>query len=96
MREFAESFYKSKAWQDCRNAYAKSRHGLCERCLSVGRYTPGAIVHHRIHLTPNNIGDPSVTLAWDNLMLLCRDCHAEMHKPQKRFTVDDLGRVTAR
>lgn len=96
MKEYAASFYKSQAWQDCRNAYAKSKHHLCERCMSMGVFTPGDIVHHKIFITPQNITDPGVTLEWGNLQLLCRDCHAAVHKPQKRFTVDELGRVTAR
>jgi 5-methylcytosine-specific restriction endonuclease McrA len=37
------------------------------------------MVHHIRHLTPENIGDPKVSLAYDNLMRLCRDCHAFMH-----------------
>jgi 5-methylcytosine-specific restriction endonuclease McrA len=49
--------------------------GLCVRC---GR--PGEIVHHKIHLTPQNINDPSIALGEDNLELLCRDCHAIVHE----------------
>lgn len=96
MRDFAALFYKSKAWQHCRDAYARSKRGLCERCLMQGRYNAGVIVHHKIHLTPDNINDPNITLNPDNLMLLCRDCHALAHKPTKRFKVDEFGRITAR
>ncbi|WP_265445078.1 hypothetical protein [Acetivibrio straminisolvens] len=32
MKEWAKPFYKSKAWQDCREAFFIFRHGLCERC----------------------------------------------------------------
>ena len=96
MKEFAKSFYKSNAWEYTRKAYAKSQRNLCERCLARGKYSPGIIVHHKIHLTPDNITDPSVALCWDNLELLCRDCHAAEHKSQKRYKVDDMGRVTAR
>lgn len=95
MREFAEGFYRSQAWHNCRNAYAAKRGHLCERCLERGIYNIGEIVHHKIHLTPDNIHDPSITLNPDNLQLLCRNCHALEHKPQKRFVVDELGRVTA-
>lgn len=97
MREFAESFYKSPAWKNTRKAYAKSVGGLCEKCLARGIYKAGEAVHHKIHLTPQNISDPAVSLSWDNLILLCRDCHGEEHKKiQRRYTVDDAGRVTAR
>ena len=45
-------------------------------------------------LTPDNIHDPSVTLSWDNLKLVCRDCHAKEHGSMKRYKVDEFGRVT--
>ena len=93
MKPWAEAFYKSKAWKDCREAYARSRSGLCEKCLKEGRYTPGDIVHHKIQLDPVKILDPSISLNWDNLELLCRKHHAEAHGSAKRYKVDDFGRV---
>ena len=97
MKPFAESFYKSIQWQNTRNAYAKSVGGLCEVCKAKGIYTAGEIVHHKIHLTPQNISNPDVSLAWDNLQLLCRECHAEAHtQSERRYSVDDLGRVSPR
>lgn len=103
MKPFAKSFYTSTAWANCREAYAKSKGGLCERCLKFGQYSPGEIVHHKIHLTPANIGDARITLDWNNLELLCRDCHAEEHEAEykqrkntaKRYKIDDFGRVMA-
>lgn len=53
--------------------------GVCERCFALGKLTPATMVHHIRHLTPENIGDPKVSLAYDNLMRLCQDCHAFMH-----------------
>ena len=94
LKPYAESFYKSTAWQNCRNSFAKSKQGLCERCLARGELKPGEIVHHKIHLTPFNIGDPNITLDWNNLELVCRDCHAEEHqKRSRRVKVDAMGRV---
>lgn len=95
MQEWAEQFYSSSAWKTCREEYAKSKGRLCERCMSFGFYKPGEVVHHKRHLTPENINDPDVTLNFKNLMLLCRDCHAIVHKPERRFKVDRLGRITA-
>lgn len=74
-RDFARSFYKSKAWQDTRESYISKRQsvdgGLCEVCcMSVG-----TIVHHIEHLTPENINDPHIALGHDNLELNCHDCH---------------------
>ena len=74
MKEWAKSFYKSKAWRQCRDAYFVSQHGLCERCNG-----PGKIVHHKIYLTPDNINDPDISLNWDHLELLCQDCHNQEH-----------------
>ena len=88
-------FYKTEAWKACREAYAKSVGGLCERCLKKGRVVPGEIVHHKVHLDAENVNDATVSLSFDNLELLCRECHgAEHRKRMKRFKVDALGRVT--
>ena len=95
-KEFATAFYKSRAWRNCRDGYSASVGHLCERCLSRGLYVPGEIVHHKVHLTPENINDPNVSLNWDNLELLCRECHAKMHGSQKRYKVDEFGRVTVK
>ena len=78
-KDFARSFYSSKQWQDCRNEYAKRRHHLCEDCLRRGIYKPGVIVHHIEELTPFNITNPEIALGFDNLELLCRECHLREH-----------------
>lgn len=93
MQEWAEGFYKSRAWQRCREQKYKQARGLCERCLAKGVYKPGEIVHHVIELTPENICNPDITMGLDNLQCLCRDCHAEAHRGKKRYKVDELGRV---
>ena len=95
MKDYAKAFYKSAAWKKTRDAFLKSKGGLCERCYKKGRFTPGVIVHHKIHLTPENINVPEITLNWDNLELLCRDCHAAEHGTEKRYKIDELGRVIA-
>lgn len=78
-RDFARSFYKSKAWLKTRQAYIQSVDGLCERCLTRGIVKPGVIVHHKVHLNPQNIHNPDIALGFDNLELVCRDCHAKEH-----------------
>ena len=82
VRPWARKFYNSKEWQACREAYIASKQGLCERCLAEGRISPGEIVHHKEWLTQETIGDPSVTLNFDNLELLCWECHNKEHSKQ--------------
>lgn len=74
-KDFAKAFYKSKAWKGCREAYISKRivvdGGMCEVC----HQRMGYIVHHIVPLTPDNIGDPLVTLNHDNLRYDCKECH---------------------
>ena len=100
MKDYAKVFYKSKQWKDCRAAYLKSVGGLCERCLRQGLFTPGKIVHHKIHITPENIGNPLITLDWNNLELVCHNCHNEIHEHDfnhpgrnRRYLIDENGKV---
>lgn len=94
MKEWAKSFYNSPTWKSCRAAYIKKAGGLCERCLKRGLVVPGEIVHHKVHLTPENIGDPNISCCFDNLELVCRDCHADEHaRLKKRYRFGDDGRV---
>jgi hypothetical protein len=95
MQDFAKRFYLSKAWRDTRDYIYRRDMGLCVRC---GK--PGEIVHHKIYLTPQNIGNPSITLSEDNLELLCRECHAIEHEGQlptdRELTFDSKGNLVER
>lgn len=100
-REFAKSFYNSRAWKACREAYRQSVNGLCERCLERGLYVPGDEVHHKIYLTPENINDPYITLNWENLELLCATCHSKEHNEKysplrEGFGFDENGDLVRR
>ena len=109
-RDFARKFYHSKQWKNTRAAYMravvdvngeKCPANLCEKCFSRGFTQTAEIVHHKEHLTPENITDPKVTVSFDNLERLCRLCHAEEHpeiyenmdtdKPRVKF--DSEGNV---
>jgi 5-methylcytosine-specific restriction endonuclease McrA len=86
MKSWAEKFYKSKAWKECRESYITIVHGLCERCGQ-----PGKIVHHKEILIPENINDPYVSFNWDKLEYLCQDCHnKEHHACKDKITRDGL------
>lgn len=74
-RDFAKSFYNSKEWQQTRDYIMKRDNYLCVKC---GR--PAVEVHHKKHLSPDNINDVNVTMNPDNLISLCKDCHFEEHK----------------
>ena len=88
-----ERFYTTQAWRKARDAVLKEHGGLCQICMSKGLIEPAVHVHHRIHLTAENINDPHITLDRSNLMALCEACHSEQHRT-KRWRCDALGRVT--
>ena len=97
MKDFAKTFYSSKAWKNCRESFRTSRQGLCEICLAKGLIVPAEIVHHKIEINPVNIHDPSVTLSWDNLQCVCRECHAQIHGAvEKRWVIDEDGHAVAK
>jgi len=74
MKDWAESFYYSKAWQRTRQAVLINSHYQCSRCGGLA-----TMVHHKIYLTPGNIMDPEITLGLDNLEPLCDTCHQHEH-----------------
>lgn len=92
MSGFASSFYISNEWITCRRDYANSKGNLCERCAAAGYIVPGTEVHHKTRLTPDNISDPAISLNWDNLELLCKDCHLKEHNKTIMRT-DYMGHV---
>ena len=88
-----ERFYTSTAWRKCRASVLADHGGLCQICLSKGLIVPAVHVHHKVHLTAENINDPAIALDSRNLMALCEECHAEQHRT-KRWRCDALGHVT--
>lgn len=73
-------FYSSIQWRKCRDAYKKSKQGLCERCLKKGLIVPADEVHHKIRLTKENINNPQISLNFNNLEALCESCHDKEHE----------------
>ena len=105
-RDFSRDFYHSRQWKAAQASYmrlpVKTTRGICpplmcERCYELtGQLVPAEIVHHKTFLSPENIDDPSVTLSHDNLMRVCRDCHARLHSNDNsvpRVAFGDDGRV---
>ena len=96
---WAQKFYGSSQWKKCRAGFIGYKRGLCERCLARGLIVAGFHVHHKVYLTPENISDPSVSLNWNNLELLCDKCHEEEHTSRHykgRMIVNKDGTVTAK
>lgn len=99
MKDWAKFFYKSRQWQHVREYVMQRDRRLCQDCLAKGIITPAEEVHHIIPLQPENITDPSITLNEENLIALCRECHKARHgehTEEKRYTVDEAGRVIIR
>ena len=78
-QSWAKNFYQSKKWVECRRSYIQTVQGLCQKCLSRNKYTPGLILHHEILLTPSNINNPNITLNHEHLEYLCLECHNITH-----------------
>ena len=97
-KEWAKSFYKSRAWRQLRAEILRRDMFTCEECGA--RATE---VHHEIELTPGNIDDPAIALNPKLLHSLCHDCHtaitqgnsdcAEGYFFQRRRPADPPGRV---
>ena len=97
MRSIDESFYNSKRWRKVAAAYRKYSGGLCERCRAKGMFTPAEVVHHKTHLTSENVSDPFIAYGFDNLECLCLDCHNLEHFGKKaerrRYEIGKDGKI---
>lgn len=94
-RESMLAFYSSKEWKECRAGYKKYRRYICERC---GNTSKKMIVHHKEHLDPNKMLIPEIALDWNNLELLCMDCHNKEHFREEkiiRYEVAENGEIVA-
>jgi 5-methylcytosine-specific restriction endonuclease McrA len=87
-KEFAQRFYNSKTWKECRKSFIAKRRtidgGMCEHCKN----SLGYIVDHIVELNPINISDPFVSLNHENLQYLCLVCHNS--KNTEKSTRDDV------
>lgn len=83
-RPFAKPFYRSKEWEKVRQYVIRRDKYLCQKCGS-----PAEEVHHKIHLSPENINDPEIALSPDNLVSLCRDCHFREHSNKRTAVAEE-------
>lgn len=72
-----DAFYHSKDWRDLSHLL-RLKSGKCQRC---GRVTDMKQLHahHKVLLTPANVGDANISLNPDNIEILCSSCHDEEH-----------------
>lgn len=82
LKLWAQWFYHSKEWIECRLAFLQSKFFICKRCKGAA-----TIAHHKEYLTPQNIHDPEITLNWNKLEALCQDCHNAEHHGSKEPVV---------
>ena len=96
-KDFSKGIYNSRRWRAVAKAYAESQHYICERCQNrsfAGTGRPAHfIVHHKEHLTPENVHDDNVVYGWVNLELLCIYCHNAVHSQgmDRECRFDDEG-----
>ena len=71
--ESVREFYRSREWARCRRAVRKRDQNTCRRCRRTRQKGEWAFdVHH----VGSYLKFPDLRLDLDNLVLLCRDCHA--------------------
>lgn len=75
-----ESFYASPAWRNFRAGIIAERKLICEHCGKLIAKQRDAHVHHKIHLTEDNYKDASIALNPENVMLVHKDCHDQIHE----------------
>lgn len=61
-----------RAWKRIRDKYV-SKHPFCELCFEKGMLIPTQEVHHKRPLSEGG------THERDNLIALCKSCHAKIH-----------------
>ena len=86
-----QRFYRSDAWKIARAIKIANVGGVCQECGAVGTE-----VHHIIHLTPDNVSDPSIATNQENLKLLCNECHNKAHgrfEGKREYSFDAEGNL---
>jgi 5-methylcytosine-specific restriction endonuclease McrA len=69
-----QQFYHSRAWKRLSRAFLSSRNYICEVCGN-----PAELAHHKKHITPQNLGNPEITLNAEMLQAVCINCHNTIH-----------------
>lgn len=80
-------FYNSKEWKNLRAYKFAEAGGLCEKCKNKILIQEGKEVHHIKPIETHW----HLRLVYENLILLCSDCHNEKHgrvSPLQKFLND--------
>lgn len=108
---YRKDVYKTKTWKKTRVAFAIYKNCICEKCgkpIYMSGATPylpkdkrrTGIVHHKEYLTETNYNDDNIAYNWDNLELLCKDCHELTHHAniscRKDMMFDEEGNIKPR
>lgn len=77
-------FYRSQKWRQLRNRLIQKRQNkygevICEYCNNPIYKLNACIGHHVIPITPENVGDYSISLNPDNIQLVHASCHNDIH-----------------
>lgn len=80
-----ETFYQSKEWVNLMQVIRQERlnddgFNVCAYCGKPILKKYDCIGHHRIHLTPENVNDVSISLNPDNVDLVHARCHNRIHE----------------
>lgn len=73
--EQSTKFYKSTAWQRCRDLALKRDNYLCQDCFEQRIIKQAEMVHHLVEVKD----DITKALELDNLISLCNPCHNKRH-----------------
>lgn len=86
MRDKA-AIYNSRQWRDLRIAKLRA-NPLCEMCQSNGVVRSAHCVHHTHPIEDSTSMEEMRKWAfmWTNLVSLCDECHARIHKEAKSHT----------
>lgn len=90
-----EQFYTSAEWRQLRAKVMKANSGLCENCLRRGLYRNAKAVH-TIQPWGQNTTDLKSLFRRENLICLCRECHAAVHAKRLFFQIDGINYGTAK
>lgn len=80
-----DNFYKSKEWEALRAILIQQRTAedgilYCAQCGKPILKRYDCIAHHKIELTPENVGDADISLNPDNIELIHFKCHNKQHE----------------